>query len=1090
MPGSTITTTLSHGISLGSAAYSSPLTITSTGAVDPTSIAAGETAAVYGDGIVVNDGTILGGSGVGAASLTGISLFGGITNNGLIGGGIYIASYSSITNFGTISGFATNGSGVSVSIDAGGTGETITNFGTIIGGVEMYSGTVINGGTIEGNGGYAIHSVTDFQGFKLVVEPGAVFIGDVIPGSEVQPNVILELAGTSTTALSGIGTSFQNFNKLSFATGAAWTAEGSLGGLEIDGFTFNDTLVLDGFAATSDTYVAGTGLKLSNGTTTQILDLTGSFNTASFAVQAGSNSTTIAMPNSGSTISTTINVGITLGSGGYASPLTITTTGVVSPPRDAQVGQQVYTFSSGLIAIESGSGEGTLINQGSIYGGFGTRAGGAGARFASGTILNAGLIDGGGCGASYDTGGTGVIINGYLANTGTIAGGTGATGVRINGTFNNTGLIQGGEGQSSPPSRYPSTLYANGGAGLYLNGGTGLNSGTIAGGGNENGRGHGGIGVYLQNGATLANSGTVIGGAGGSAAAGIVVLDGTLFNTGTIIGFYPNFANDEVSGYDGVSLMNGTVVNYGKVLGGTGQENGAGVEGGTFINKGVVAADDSSGYGASVSYGLLINDANATIAGTGNIGVYLTSATLVNGGTIAGGVYGHVQQDAVQIGSSSSLLIVDPGAVFIGGVAGAGGSTLDLARGDASTGTLEMGGSFSGFATIAFDPAASWQLAGTTAELAGNETIAGFAAADTLTLENFVATTATYVAGTGLELGIGTVTEKLDIVGSFSTASFLITDTTAGTEITLETPICYLRGTRILTPAGEIPIEALAIGDTVISRYNGYRRVKWIGRQSYAARFVKNNCDQLPVRIAAGALGPNQPKRDLSISPGHSMLLGGVLVLARDLVNGVTITQNDCPDEIHYYQIEFESHDCVLAEGSWSESFCDYAGLRNQFHNAQDFHRLYPDHVTPETHNMCAPRPEAGPALAAALRPIAARAAARVKPGPLQGWIDIVETSGTIAGWAQDTANPQLPVLLEIVLDGRVLGTVLACDHRPDLAAAGIGNGKAGFTFTAAVKLSARACRALTIRRAADHAELSAAPHCLALNQPRQRKRA
>ncbi len=87
------------------------------------------------------------------------------------------------------------------------------------------------------------------------------------------------------------------------------------------------------------------------------------------------------------------------------------------------------------------------------------------------------------------------------------------------------------------------------------------------------------------------------------------------------------------------------------------------------------------------------------------------------------------------------------------------------------------------------------------------------------------------------------------------------------------------------------------------------------------------------------------------------MLLGAVLVLARDLVNGVTITQDICPDEVHYIQLEFDSHDCVLAEGSWSESFCDYAGLRNQFHNVADFHRRYPDHVTPDQHRMCAPRP-------------------------------------------------------------------------------------------------------------------------------------
>ncbi|WP_366520787.1 Hint domain-containing protein [Acidocella sp.] len=56
-----------------------------------------------------------------------------------------------------------------------------------------------------------------------------------------------------------------------------------------------------------------------------------------------------------------------------------------------------------------------------------------------------------------------------------------------------------------------------------------------------------------------------------------------------------------------------------------------------------------------------------------------------------------------------------------------------------------------------------------------------------------------------------------------------------------------MRGTRIATPAGEIPIENLHIGDIVITRFGGYRRIKWIGRQSFARRFIQGNYDQMPV---------------------------------------------------------------------------------------------------------------------------------------------------------------------------------------------------------------------------------------------------
>ncbi len=168
-------------------------------------------------------------------------------------------------------------------------------------------------------------------------------------------------------------------------------------------------------------------------------------------------------------------------------------------------------------------------------------------------------------------------------------------------------------------------------------------------------------------------------------------------------------------------------------------------------------------------------------------------------------------------------------------------------------------------------------LQGTTLELAAAETISGFTSSDTIDLQGFTFATDSYVAGSGLIISHGTTLETLDIAGSFSTSSFLVTATGGETEVEL---LCYLRGTRIATPAGDVPVERLAIGDAVVTRFGGYRKIKWIGRQSYGSRFIRNNRNQIPVRIAAGALGQNLPQRDLFVSPGHSMLLGDVLVLA------------------------------------------------------------------------------------------------------------------------------------------------------------------------------------------------------------------
>jgi len=263
--------------------------------------------------------------------------------------------------------------------------------------------------------------------------------------------------------------------------------------------------------------------------------------------------------------------------------------------------------------------------------------------------------------------------------------------------------------------------------------------------------------------------------------------------------------------------------------------------------------------------------------------------------------------------------------------------------------------------------------------------------------------------------------------------------------------ICYLAGTRILTARGQVAVEALRAGDAVVTRFGGLREIKWIGEQRFAGRFLAGKRDLSPVRIAAGALGEGLPLRELFVSPGHSILLGDVLVLARNLVNGVTITQDEPGEEVHYVQLDLGMHDCVLAEGCWSESFADGPGLRACFHNAAAFYRLVPDYVAPDEVALCALRPLHGPVLEEVLRPVVARAAMSLKqagarPGRLRGWLEGSRADGTLVGWALDLTNPELPVTLELWHGNTHVDTVLACQPRGDLREAGLGLGQAGFT--------------------------------------------
>jgi hypothetical protein len=284
---------------------------------------------------------------------------------------------------------------------------------------------------------------------------------------------------------------------------------------------------------------------------------------------------------------------------------------------------------------------------------------------------------------------------------------------------------------------------------------------------------------------------------------------------------------------------------------------------------------------------------------------------------------------------------------------------------------------------------------------------------------------------------------------------------------------CYCPGTLIKTGRGQTRVEKLKLGDKVMTASGALRPVKWVGRRSYGGRFVMGRKDILPIRIKAGALEDNVPKRDLWISPHHAMYfkdmnLDGVLIEAKDLVNGVSIVQAERVERVEYIHIELDSHDVIIAEGALSESFID-DDSRGMFHNAHEYGALYPDaeHVAAR---YCAKRCADGYEVEATRRRIDARAGLRPAvaeaPATLRGCVDVISAS-CVKGWAQTVDYPEAPVCLDIYIGGRLIGQTLANRYRQDLRQAGLGSGRQGFEFSMPAAIGV-APNAVQVRRSLD----------------------
>jgi hypothetical protein len=289
----------------------------------------------------------------------------------------------------------------------------------------------------------------------------------------------------------------------------------------------------------------------------------------------------------------------------------------------------------------------------------------------------------------------------------------------------------------------------------------------------------------------------------------------------------------------------------------------------------------------------------------------------IDGGSGNDRLDGGAGNDMIRGGSGDDVIIAGDGDDSI--VAGSGDDVIEGGAGDDVIRT----GSGSDTVVLAGD--------------FGNDVIADFRpGTDVLDLTAFTGITALDQL-TFTEEGGNTIITAAGLSGSITVQGVGAVELRENASIEVA---CYLEGTRILTPKGERPIETLAIGDKVINADGATRAIKWIGYRSFSARFLKPGSRMLPVTITAGALSDNVPSRDLTVSPGHSLLIDGVLVNADLLINGETVLRRMAGPVISYVHVELETPDAIIAEGVASETYVN-DGNRRQFENWADFVALH-----------------------------------------------------------------------------------------------------------------------------------------------------
>ena len=351
------------------------------------------------------------------------------------------------------------------------------------------------------------------------------------------------------------------------------------------------------------------------------------------------------------------------------------------------------------------------------------------------------------------------------------------------------------------------------------------------------------------------------------------------------------------------------------------------------VSAGAAGDVTLSGGGSTLSAALLtLGGGKSAAGGSGTLAIGSGAVVAADTMTVWGGGLvtlggGTLQTNPLTVAGGISGFGSIAGAVINDGAIAAGGGALTLGGSLSGTGTLSIGGSATLDLSGSVAATQAIVFAGTKSVLGLGDlftmqgTLSSLAAGDSLVLLGGVSADAATVSGGALVISdAGTALASLALSGG-SGLSFGVTTTAGTTDIAV---LCFLRGTRIATPNGEVPVEDLRIGDPVRTLSGAARPLRWIGMGRTLVT-PRNRDRATPVVVRRHALADYVPRRDLYITRGHALFLDGVLIPVEELVNHRSIAWDETARVVEYYHLELDTHDVLLAEGAAAESYREEA---------------------------------------------------------------------------------------------------------------------------------------------------------------------